>query len=77
MNCLLLLTTLVAISTISAQAHIGWDLASCIQRYGEESKPLKKGNAGDIHYFAAGDMTISVTLRNDKGEVNLLSSYLR
>jgi hypothetical protein len=66
MKCLLLLTTLVAISTVGAQAHIGWDLASCIQRYGEESKPLKKGNAGDIHYFAAGDMTISVTLRNDK-----------
>jgi hypothetical protein len=63
---LLLATALVAISTVGAQAHIGWDLATCIQRYGEESKPLKKGNAGEIHYFTAGDMGISVILRNDK-----------
>jgi hypothetical protein len=63
---LLLAAALVAISTVGAQAHIGWDLATCIQRYGDESKPLKKGNAGEIHYFAAGDMGISVILRNDK-----------
>jgi hypothetical protein len=63
---LLLAAALVAISTVGAQAHIGWDLATCIQRYGDESKPLKKGNAGEIHYFTAGDMGISVTLRNDK-----------
>jgi hypothetical protein len=63
---LLLAAALVAISTIGAQAHIGWDLATCIQRYGEESEPLTKGNAGEIHYFTAGDMGISVILRNDK-----------
>jgi hypothetical protein len=63
---LLLAATLVAISTVGAQAHIGWDLAACIQRYGDESKPLKKGNAGEVHYFTAGDLGISVTLRNDK-----------
>jgi hypothetical protein len=63
---LLLAAALVAISTIGAQAHIGWDLATCIQRYGEESKPLTKGNAGEIHYFTVGDMGINVTLRNDK-----------
>jgi hypothetical protein len=57
---------LFAASTVGAHAHIGWDLVSCIQRYGEESKPLKKGNAGEIHYFTAGDLDISVTLRNDK-----------
>jgi hypothetical protein len=61
---LLLAAALVAVST--AQAHIGWDLATCIQKYGDESKPLKKGNAGEIHYFTAGDMGIAVTLRNDK-----------
>jgi hypothetical protein len=61
---LLLAAALVAVST--AQAHIGWDLATCIQKYGDESKPLKKGNAGEIHYFTAGDMSIAVTLRNDK-----------
>jgi len=61
-----LAAALVAISTVGAQAHIGWDLATCIQRYGDESKPLKKGNAGEIHYFTAGDMGISVILRNDK-----------
>src|SRR3984957_12506342 len=63
---LLLAVALVAISAVGAQAHIGWDLATCIQRYGEESKPLKRGNAGDVHYFTAGDMGISVILRNDK-----------
>jgi hypothetical protein len=63
---LLLAAALVAISTVGAQAHIGWDLAACIQRYGDESKPLKKGNAGEIHYFIAGDLNINVTLRNDK-----------
>jgi hypothetical protein len=63
---LLLAAGLVAVSTVGAHAHIGWDLVSCIQRYGEESKPLKKGNAGEIHYFTAGDVGISVTLRNDK-----------
>jgi hypothetical protein len=61
-----LAAALVVISTVGAQAHIGWDLATCIQRYGDESKPLKKGNAGEIHYFNAGDMSISVVLRNDK-----------
>jgi hypothetical protein len=66
MKRFLLLTALVAISTVGAQAHIGWDLVTCIQRYGDESKPLKKGNAGEIHYFTAGDLGISVTLRNDK-----------
>jgi hypothetical protein len=63
---LLLAAALVGISTVGAQAHIGWDLATCIQRYGDESKPLKKGNAGEIHYFTAGDMGIKVILRNDK-----------
>jgi hypothetical protein len=63
---LLFAAALVAISTVGAQAHIGWDLATCIQRYGDESKPLKKGNAGEIHYFTAGDMGICVILRNDK-----------
>jgi len=63
---LLLATALVAISTVGAQAHIGWDLSTCIQKYGEESKPLKRGNAGEIHYFTAGDMGITVILRNDK-----------
>ena len=66
MKRILLLAALVAISTVGAQAHIGWDLAACIQRYGDESKPLKKGNAGEIHYFTAGDLRISVILRNDK-----------
>src|SRR5271170_4373079 len=66
MRRILLLAALVAISTVGAQAHIGWDLATCIQKYGEESKPLKKGNAGEIHYFNAGDLVINVTLRNDK-----------
>jgi hypothetical protein len=66
MKSILLFAALVAISTIGAQAHIGWDLATCVQRYGEESKPLKKANAGEIHYFLAGDMNISVILRNDK-----------
>jgi hypothetical protein len=56
----------MAISAVGAQAHIGWDLAACIQRYGEETQPLKKGNAGEVHYFAAGDLGITVTLRNDK-----------
>jgi hypothetical protein len=37
-----LLAALVALSTIGAQAHIRWDLATGIQKYGEESKPLKK-----------------------------------
>jgi hypothetical protein len=63
---LLFAAALVTISTVGAQAHIGWDLATCLQRYGDESKPLKKGNAGEIHYFTAGDMGISVILRNDK-----------
>ena len=63
---LLFAAALGAISTVGAQAHIGWDLATCIQRYGDESKPLKKGNAGEIHYFTAGDMGICVILRNDK-----------
>ena len=63
---LLFAAALVAISTVGAQAHIGWDLATCIQRYGDEAKPLKKGNAGEIHYFTTGDMGISVILRNDK-----------
>jgi hypothetical protein len=63
---LLFAAALVAISTVGAQAHIGWDLAACIQRYGNESKALKKGNAGEIHYFTVGDMGINVTLRNDK-----------
>jgi hypothetical protein len=63
---LLLAAALVAISAVGAQAHIGWDLATCIQRYGVESKPLKNGNAGEIHYFTAGDVDISVILRNDK-----------
>jgi hypothetical protein len=63
---LLLAAALVAISTVGAQAHIGWDLATCIQRYGDESKPLKRGNAGETHYFTAGDMGIKVILRNDK-----------
>jgi hypothetical protein len=62
----LLAAALVAISTVGAQAHIGWDLATCIQKYGNESKSLKKGNAGEIHYFTVGDMGINVTLRNDK-----------
>jgi hypothetical protein len=62
----LLAAALVAISTVGAQAHIGWDLATCIQKYGSESKSLKKGNAGEIHYFTVGDMGINVTLRNDK-----------
>jgi hypothetical protein len=66
MRRLLLLAALVAISTVGAQAHIGWDLATCIQRYGDESKPLKKGNAGEIHYFTVGDLGVTVTLRNDK-----------
>jgi hypothetical protein len=66
MKRILLLAALVAVSTVGAQAHIGWDLATCVQRYGDESKPLKKGNAGEIHYFTAGDLVISVTLRNDK-----------
>ena len=55
---LLLAAALVAISAVGAQAHIGWDLATCIQKYGDESKLLKKGNAGEIHYFTAGDMGI-------------------
>jgi hypothetical protein len=63
---LLLATALGALSTVGAQAHIGWDLSTCIQKYGEESKPLKRGNAGEIHYFTAGDMGITVILRNDK-----------
>src|ERR1700736_1683219 len=54
-----LLAALVALSTIGAQAHIRWDLATGIQA-------PQKGNAGEIHYFAAGDMNISVILRNDK-----------
>ena len=62
----LLLAALAAISTIGAQAHIGWDLATCTQKYGQEAKPLKEANAGEIHYFLAGDMNISVILRNDK-----------
>ena len=66
MKRFLIFAALVAISTIGAQAHIGWDLATCIQKYGEESQPLKRGNAGETHYFAAGDMRISVVLRNDK-----------
>jgi hypothetical protein len=37
-----LLAALVALSTNGAQAHIRWDLATGIQKYGEESKPLKK-----------------------------------
>jgi hypothetical protein len=52
--------------TIGAQAHIGWDLSTCVLKYGEESKPLTKGNAGEVHYFTAGDMGITVILRNDK-----------
>jgi hypothetical protein len=63
---LLFATALVAISTVGAQAHIGWDLSTCILKYGEESKPLTRGNAGEIHYFTAGDMGITVILRNDK-----------
>jgi hypothetical protein len=63
---LLFAAVLVSISTVGAQAHIGWDLATRIQRYGNESKPLQKGNAGEIHYFTAGDMGISIILRNDK-----------
>jgi hypothetical protein len=63
---LLLAAGLVAISAVGAQAHIGWDLATCIQKYGVESQPLKNGNAGQIHYFTAGDVDISVILRNDK-----------
>ncbi len=63
---ILLAAALVAISTAGVQAHIGWDLSTCIQKYGDESKPLKKGNAGEIHYFTAGDVGICVTLRNDK-----------
>jgi hypothetical protein len=66
MKRFLIFAALVAISTIGAQAHIGWDLATCIQKYGEESQPLKRGNAGETHYFSAGDMGISVVLRNDK-----------
>jgi hypothetical protein len=66
MRRILLFAALVAISTAGAQAHIGWDLATCIQRYGDESKPLKKGNAGEIHYFTVGDLGVTVTLRNDK-----------
>jgi hypothetical protein len=37
-----LLAAFVALSTIGAQAHIRWDLATGIQKYGEGSKPLKK-----------------------------------
>ena len=66
MRRILLLAALVAISTVGAQAHIGWDLSTCIQRYGDESKPLKRGNAGEVHYFTVGDLGVTVTLRNDK-----------
>ena len=62
----LLAAALLAISTVGAQAHIGWDLVTCIQKYGNESKPLKKDNAGEVHYFTVGDMGINVILRNDK-----------
>jgi hypothetical protein len=65
-RALLLAANLAVVLTAGAQAHIGWDLSTCITRNGEESKPLKKGNAGEVHYFTAGDMGITVTLRNDK-----------
>ena len=54
MKRILLFAALAAISTVGAQTHIGWDLATCIQKYGDEAKPLKKSNAGEIHYFTAG-----------------------
>ncbi|MBV8377599.1 MAG: hypothetical protein JO279_11420 [Verrucomicrobia bacterium] len=66
MKHILLFAGLVAISTVGAQAHIGWDLATCTQKYGQEVKPLTRGNAGEVHYFTVGDMGLTVTLRNDK-----------
>ena len=68
MKGILLFAALAAISTVGAQAHIGWDLKTCLDRYGREVRLGKTANAGEIHYFTVndGDMKISVILRNDK-----------
>jgi hypothetical protein len=66
MKHLLLTMACAAALATGAQAHIGWDLQTCLRKYGEESQADKPTNAGDVYFFRAGGMQITVTLRNDK-----------
>jgi hypothetical protein len=62
----LLIAAFAAILSISAQAHIGWSLQQCIDRYGAEVKASKNTNSGEIHYFVKAGYRLSVILRNNK-----------
>jgi hypothetical protein len=66
MKRLFLTAACAAFLATGAQAHIGWDLQTCLARYGRESLADKPTNAGDVYFFDAGGMHITVTLRNDK-----------
>jgi hypothetical protein len=53
--------TLAAISITGAHAqHINSGYLDCVKKYGPEVKSFKETNAGNLHYFTANDLLITV-----------------